>query len=111
VSFARWQPYYTDRELELDRRIHAFGLLLALIATPLLARDAAVETRDKLSRTNGTPRWYTRKRTKQERVRGRFAGDQRVSAYCQPATVLAIAREPRMQAETRRRRPSRRPLE
>jgi hypothetical protein len=36
VSFARWQPYYTDRELELDRRIHAFGLLLALIATPLL---------------------------------------------------------------------------
>ena len=36
MSFARWQPHYTDRELELDRRIHAFGLLLALIATPLL---------------------------------------------------------------------------
>jgi hypothetical protein len=39
VSFARWQPYYTDRELELDRRIHAFGPLLALIATPLLAES------------------------------------------------------------------------
>ena len=36
MSFARWQPYYTDREVKLDRRIHAFGLLLALIATPLL---------------------------------------------------------------------------
>ena len=41
VSFARWQPYYTDRELELDRRIHRFGLLLALIATPLLLGLAA----------------------------------------------------------------------
>ena len=38
---ARWQPYYTDRELELDRRIHAFGLLLALIATPVLLGLAA----------------------------------------------------------------------
>jgi hypothetical protein len=45
-----------------------------------IARDAAAETRDKLARTNGTPRWYTRKRTKQERARGRFAGNQRVSA-------------------------------
>ena len=41
MSFARWQPYYTDRELELDRRIHALGLLLALIATPLLLGLAA----------------------------------------------------------------------
>jgi len=38
---ARWEPYYTDRELELDRRIHAFGLLLALIATPVLLGLAA----------------------------------------------------------------------
>jgi hemolysin III len=45
VSFARWQPYYTDRELELDRRIHAFGLLLALIATPLLLGLAAESRR------------------------------------------------------------------
>jgi hypothetical protein len=45
VSFARWQPYYTDRELELDRRIHAFGLLLALIATPLLLGLAAESKR------------------------------------------------------------------
>ena len=45
MSFARWQPYYTDRELELDRRIHAFGLLLALIATPLLLGLAAESRR------------------------------------------------------------------
>jgi hemolysin III len=45
VSFARWQPYYTDRELELDRRIHAFGLLLALAATPLLLGLAAESRR------------------------------------------------------------------
>ena len=45
VSFARWQPYYTDRELELDRRIHAFALLLALIATPLLLGLAAESRR------------------------------------------------------------------
>jgi len=45
VSFARWQPYYSDRELELDRRIHAFGLLLALIATPLLLGLAAESRR------------------------------------------------------------------
>jgi predicted membrane channel-forming protein YqfA (hemolysin III family) len=45
VSFARWQPYYTDRELELDRRIHAFELLLALIATPLLLGLAAESRR------------------------------------------------------------------
>jgi hemolysin III len=45
VSFARWHPYYTDRELELDRRIHAFGLLLALIATPLLLGLAAESRR------------------------------------------------------------------
>ena len=45
MSFARWQPYYADRELELDRRIHAFGLLLALIATPLLLGLAAESRR------------------------------------------------------------------
>jgi hemolysin III len=45
VSFARWQPYYTDRELELDRRIHALGLLLALIATPFLLGLAAESRR------------------------------------------------------------------
>lgn len=45
MSFARWQRYYTDRELELDRRIHAFGLLLALIATPLLLGLAAESRR------------------------------------------------------------------
>ena len=45
MSFARWQPYYTDRELELDRYIHAFGLLLALIATPLLLGLAAENRR------------------------------------------------------------------
>ena len=49
MSFARWQPYYTDRELELDRRIHAFGLLLALIATPLLLGLAAESRRPGLA--------------------------------------------------------------
>ena len=45
MIFARWQPYYTDRELELHRRIHTFGLLLALIATPLLLGLAAESRR------------------------------------------------------------------
>jgi hemolysin III len=45
VSFARWQPYYSDRERELDRRIHALGLLLALIATPLMLGLAAESRR------------------------------------------------------------------
>ena len=45
MSVARWQPYYTDREVKLDRRIHAFGLLLALIATPLLLGLAAESRR------------------------------------------------------------------
>jgi hemolysin III len=48
VSFARWQPYYNDRELKLDRRIHVFGLLLALIATPLLLGLATESRRPEL---------------------------------------------------------------
>ncbi|HZT86773.1 MAG TPA: hemolysin III family protein [Stellaceae bacterium] len=45
MSVARWQPYYSDREVELDRRIHALGLMLALIATPLLLCLAAESRR------------------------------------------------------------------
>ena len=44
-EFRALAPYYSDRELELDRRIHAFGLLLALIATPLLLGLAAESRR------------------------------------------------------------------
>src|SRR6516162_7052949 len=44
VSFARWQPYYTDREPHLARLTPAFGLL-ALAATPLLLGLAAESRR------------------------------------------------------------------
>lgn len=41
MTLARWQPDYTGWKAELDRLVHAFGLLLALIAAPLLLRLSA----------------------------------------------------------------------
>ena len=84
----RWQPYYTDRELELDRRIHAFGLLLALIATPLLLGLAAESS---MARAGPALRDLSVVATRHARSRRRFAtrrSDGPIIAVCGASTTL-----------------------